>query len=1153
MKKTQEKFYPPNWKKTSCNFTIKVLIMILIFITTQSFIGINDQKITLKMENVSLEQILWKLKEQTKFEFAYSNQDVASPIKLNINVKNESLDLFLKDILNKFDLEYKITQDVIVINKKIEQQGANTELKQQKKRIVNGFVTDKSKSPLPGVSVMLKGTSTGVATDIEGKFTLSVSDNLENILIFSFIGMQTQEIQIGNQSEFVVELEDLTEFIDEVLVVAYGTTKKSSFSGSAAIINSKDLIKNPSSSFEKALQGKIAGLQVATASGQPGATTSYRIRGSGSLNASNEPLYVIDGVATTSSDYSIVAKDAYSTSSILASINPQDIESITVLKDAAAASLYGSRAANGVVIITTKSGKQGDGKISLNLQIGAASVPKTFDLMNSAEYYKTIFTDYYKTRLSNGYSGTDAATWANNQTQGLITFNPYNITQPYDANGKIVSNANIIVDTDWQDEVFNPAMTQDYNLSFSGGTKQVNYFFSGGYFKQDGTSPAADYSRYSFKSNITTNIKPWLRAGMNTIFSYSVQNTEVSSGQGASPLYNSLYFPNGVPVYQTDSQGNYILDEAGNKQFNWTNPVSKDFNPLAIPYMDIWKTKTYRLISSLFAEIKFMDGLKFKTTFSPDYVSLYETKFWNKEHGNGPAYGGRSERHQTHDLMYTSTNTLNYTGTFSDIHNVSAMLGSEVWNSTREYALAQGTNFAFNFMNELAGATNPLAPSSYTSNESLMSYFARAEYNYDNKYYFSASFRRDGSSVFGANNKWGNFYSFGGSWRLEKENFLKDIAWINALKLRSSYGTSGNNQGLGRYQSLGLWSAGSSYNYANYAGFAHIQLANPDLGWEKQAMFNIGVDYAFLNHRLYGSLEYYNKVSTDLLYNYPLPTSHGFALIMRNLAKVKNAGVEFELGAEMIRNKDFNWNLNFNLSTSSDKILDLADTPDVIMSTTKKIWKEGYSQYEFYMPTWAGVDKETGAPLWVKGTGTTSTYSAADNQFQGKATPDCYGGLTNSFSWKGIDFSFFIYYSVGGLVYDGLYASVMHEGNNAGTQLHRDVLNGWTTENTSATTPKYTNSNSNLSNSTSSRFLYDATYFKLKNVNFSYTLPKLICQRLGVLNTVKVYFNIDNLFTWFKSDWKGYDDIDIYGIGGYNASPTMPLSRTYTFGVNFSF
>lgn len=1153
MKKNQEKIYPPNWAKKTCSFTIKVLAMILIFITTQSFININDQKITLKMENASLEQILWKLIEQTKFEFAYSDQDIASPMKVDINVQNESLDIFLQDILNKFNLEYKIAQDVIVINRKAQQNSTNRELTQQQKRIVSGIVTDKSENPLPGVSVMLKGTSTGVATDLMGKFSISISDNPNNILVFSFIGMQTKEIEIGNQSKVFIELEELTELIDEVLVVAYGTTKKSSFSGSATSIKSKDLIKNPASSFEKALQGKVAGLQVATASGQPGATTSYRIRGSGSLNASNEPLYVIDGVATTSSDYSVVAEDAYSTSSILASINPQDIESITVLKDAAAASLYGSRAANGVVLITTKSGKQGEGKISLNLQLGVASVPKTFDLMNSSEYYKTIFTDYYKTRISDGYSASDAATWANAQTQGLITFNPYNISQPYDANGNIVPNAQIIVDTDWQDEVFNPAMTQDYNLSFSGGSKQINYFFSGGYYNQEGTSPAANYSRYSFKSNISTDIKPWLKAGMNALFSYSIQNTEVSSGAGASPLYNSLYFPSGVPVYQTDSQGNYILDTEGNKQFNWINPVSKDFNPLAIPYMDIWKTKTYRLISSLFAEIKIMDNLKFKTTFSPDYVNLYETKFWNKEHGNGPAYGGRSERHQTHDLMYTSTNTLNYTQTIADKHNISAMLGSEMWNSTREYVLAQGTNFAFNFMNELAGATNPLAPSSYTSKEYLISYFARTEYNYDNKYYFSASFRRDGSSVFGANNKWGNFYSLGGSWKLEKEHFLKDVAWIDALKVRTSYGTSGNNQGLGRYQSLGLWAAGSDYNYANYAGFSHIQLANPELGWEKQAMFNIGVDYAFFNHKLYGSLEYYNKVSTDLLYNYPLPTSHGFESIMRNLAEVKNSGFEFELGAEIIRNKDMSWNLNFNLSSSVDKIKDLANTPDVVMSTTKKIWKVGYSQYEFYMPTWAGVDKETGEPLWVKGEGTTSTYSAADNQFQGKATPDFYGGLTNSFSWKNLDLSFFIYYSVGGLVYDGLYASVMHEGNNAGAQLHRDVLDGWTTENTNATTPKYTNSNSNSSNSASSRFLYDATYIKLKNVNLSYTLPKKICQKLGILNTVRVYFNADNLFTWFKSDWKGYDDIDMYGIGGYNASPTMPLSRTYTFGVNFSF
>lgn len=1017
---------------------------------------------------------------------------------------------------------------------------------------VKGTVTDSSTGePVAFASVQLKGTKIGVSTQDNGSFVISAPN--DGILIFSFVGYETIEVAISGRAILDVKISPDAESLEDVLVVAYGTAKKSSFSGSASMVKSDDILKTPVASFEKALQGKISGLQVVASSGQPGATTSFRIRGSGSLNASNEPLYVIDGVPTTTTSYSVIASDASSTSSILSTINPQDIESITVLKDAAAASLYGSRAANGVVIINTKSGKKGEGKLSFNVQYGMSSVPKKFDVMSSAEYYQTVYNSYYATRMAAGHPAAAASTWANEQTQGLLTFNPYSVKYPYDANGKLVADARIIVDTDWQKEVLKPGSTKDYNLSFSGGTDNISYFFSGGYFDQEGTSPTARYTRYSGKSNIEAQLKSWLKAGMNTTFSYALQTTERAGSAGASPLYNSLYFPNAVPIYLTDNTGNLILDAAGEKQFNWINPIAKDFNPLALPYMNINDSKNYRFLSSLFAEIKFMDGLTLRTTFSPDYVNLYEIKFWNKLHGDGPAYGGRSERHQTHDLMWTSTTVLNFYRTFADKHTVSAMLGNEAWHSTREYALAQGTGFAFDFMNELAASTKPLAPSSWTSKEGLISYIARAEYNYDSRYYISGSFRRDGSSVFGMNNKWGNFYSVGASWRLDNEDFIKSLGWFSSLKLRTSYGTSGNNKGLGRYQSLGIWGAGSAYNYGPYAGFAHLQFANLQLGWEKQAMFNVGLDFGVFDNRITGSIEYFDKTSDDLLYQFPLPTSHGIASIMKNLAKVKNSGIEFELGADIIKNKEFLWNLTFNLSSSSDKILDLAGNDEVKMAATKKIWKVGHSQYEFYMPTWMGVDPTNGYPLWKKGDGTTSVYSQADYDMQGKATPTAFGGLTNNISWKGINLSFMIYYNIGGKVYDGFYADLMHEGCNTGRNLHKDALKAWTPSNTDSKYPVFQNKNTLLSNSVSTRFLYDANYIKLKNVSLSYTLPKSLLKKTGIITDVRVFANADNLITWFKDDWKGYDDIDIYGIGGFSTSPTLPLSRTFTFGINVSF
>ena len=1015
---------------------------------------------------------------------------------------------------------------------------------------VKGTVTDaQTGDPIPGAGVVVSGTATGVVTDFDGTYSITVAS--DGVLIFSSIGYETMQVPVQGKKNLNVELSPSAEFIDETIVVAYGTAKKSSYSGSATMVRSEELAQKPVSSVEQALQGKVAGLQVSTASGQPGAATTFRIRGTGSLNASSDPLYVIDGVATTSTSYSKNASDANTTTSILSSINPQDIESITVLKDAAAASLYGSRAANGVVIITTKSGKAGQGHLNFNAAVGISAVPKQYKMASSTDYYKMVYNDYLDVANATGKDYT----WANAQTQGTFSWNPFNIDNPFDANGQLVSGAKNIINTDWQNEVMKKGYSQDYNLSYSGGTDKINYFFSIGYFDQTGTTPSARYTRYSGKASIDAKLNSWLKGGMNVVFSYATQNSEVSSSAGASPLYNAISFPNAVPVYKVDTNGNYVLDANGEKQFNWTNPASKDFNPIAIPQLNINKANTARLLASFYTEIKFMEGLTAKTVFSPDYVSVYDTFYWNKYHGDGPAYGGRGGRTQTSDLMFTSTTTLNFNRTFADVHNVSAMAGFEYWQSKITRFDGAATGFAFDFLTELAGANKPQSVTSFYTQAALISWLGHAEYNYAEKYFASASFRRDGSSVFGADNKWGNFFSVGASWRAKQEDFLKDVDWLSDLKLRVSYGTSGNNAGLGRYQALGLWVASDNYQYGYNSGMAHDSLSNPDLGWEKQKMFNVGVDFAFFHNRFSGSVEYFNKVSDALLYEFPLPATHGITSVMMNLAKVKNNGVEVVLNGTPVQTNDFSWDVNFNFSYNADKILDLAGDDDIIMGDTKKIWKVGHSQYEFYMPTWMGVDKTTGDPLWKAGDGTTSNYSLADYEMQGRATPWGFGSLTNNFKWKGLNFSFMFYYNLGGKVYDSLYANMMHEGNNGGKNINVDELNAWTPSNTQTNVPRYMNMNDNQSNSPSTRFLYSATYLKLKNVNLSYSLPKNILKKTGIISGVRFYLNADNLFTVFADKgYKGYDDIDIFGVGGYDAYANyIPLSRTYTLGVNITF
>lgn len=1013
---------------------------------------------------------------------------------------------------------------------------------------VKGVVTSEEDGlPIVGASVLVKGTTQGTITDVDGNFMISGVKADSKTLIVSFVGMKSKEVAI-KKGELKIVMKSDAEVLDEVMVVAYGTVKKSAFTGSATVVD-QDKIKSPAVSFDKSLAGQVSGVQVMSNSGQPGSGTSFRIRGSGSLKASNEPLYVIDGVATTSTEYSSIAEENESSSNILSSINPNDIESITVLKDAAAAALYGSRAANGVVVITTKSGKEGKARVNFNAQFSWSKLGKAYDMMSSADMYKMIYQGY----RAKGETMEEA----NASAQGALTHNPYNVENPLDENGNVVDGAKLVVDTDWQKEVFRTAPSQDYNMNVSGKNDKTNYFFSIGYTKQGGITPASDFKRYSAKANINTKVNRWFNAGLNVTFSHSIQNTTVESSAGASPLYNALSFPNAVPVYIVDNEGNPVLDENGNKQYNFTNPVSRDFNPLAIPLMDVNRSKFYRLLASGYAEITFFKGLSFKTVFSSDYVSTDEHRYWNKEHGNGSTYNGRLDKYHHVDLMYTSTNTFNYTNVFKDVHSLNVMAGMEYWQSTYETLYAGGRGLLGD-MQELAGASGSFSPSSDTTKETLISYFGRAEYAYKDKYNFSASLRADGSSIFGADTKWGTFWSLGASWRINQEDFLKDIEWIDNLKLRLSYGTSGNKSGLARYASLGLWTTSADYLYGSNIGVGHEQLVNALLGWEKQGMFNVGVDFSFWN-RFYGSVDFFNKTSDGLLYDVPLALQNGLSSITMNAAKTSNTGFEIVLGANILRGP-LVWNMDLNASFIKDKIKDLNGENDVRMTDYQKIWSVGGSQYEFYMPTWAGVDPDNGNPLWYKvnddGTRTTtSVYSEATYERQGRSTPLAYGGFINTFSYKNFDLTIQLNYSLGGKIYDNIYAGMMHDGATTAQNMHVDALEAWTTPGQQTNVPKYAINNATNSASLSSRFLYDATNVKLKTITLSYTLPKNLGVFSKVISGAKLWVSADNLCTWFADKgYKGYDDIDIYGVQGYKTYPySFPTPRTFSIGANLTF
>ena len=560
--------------------------------------------------------------------------------------------------------------------------------------------------------------------------------------------MQTQEVAVAPSLRVILKSD--SEILDEVTVIAYGTAKKNSLTGSVATIKSSDMEKLPVTSFEKALQGLSPGLQIASVSGQPGSSTQVRIRGIGSMSASSTPLYVIDGVAIEAANLSEVANTSkYGTSANpLSNLNPNDIESITILKDASAASLYGSRAANGVILITTKQGKKGQAKVSFKAQMSSSKLPSGgYDLMNASEHYALYYGGFYNNNIAKGMSSEEASAAANKSTQSMYGRNPYNVANPLDASGDLTSGAQLMIDTDWLDEVFRTGMSQEYDISVNGGNEKSKYFISMGYMNQEGIVIGSDFERYSGRTNVSTEIKPWFSMGINSTFSLAKQNTPVGGGGGASPLTNGIFLPNAVPVYDLDENFQMQYDENGKPLYNFKNPIFQDMNVISFAQTDKYATNTYRVLVNPYVDFNFY-GVHWKTSLSYDYINLDETQWYNAEHGNGKAAQGRLYKYAIWNNTFGLTSTLNYNFNIKEDHHFSVLAGYEIYNKEYKRTYAQGTKFPIGGLTELNVAATPQEVGSVTDKERMLSYFGRLNYDYQNKYFASFSIRSDGSSRF---------------------------------------------------------------------------------------------------------------------------------------------------------------------------------------------------------------------------------------------------------------------------------------------------------------------------------------------------------------------------------------------------------------------
>ncbi|NSL85280.1 TonB-dependent receptor [Chitinophaga sp. Mgbs1] len=1027
---------------------------------------------------------------------------------------------------------------------------------QAQNRTITGSVTDaKFGNPLPGVTIQVKGEKTGTVTNVSGAFTLLVKGQ-NNVLRFSFVGYEDQEVTLGAGSDLRIALKPNDKVLDEVLVVAYGTQKRATFTGSASVVKAEVLAERPVTSFEKALQGNVPGVTVQSVSGQPGGATTIRIRGVGGFgtssnaNANSAPLYVVDGIAVATGDFT----QATTTADVLATLDPKDIETITVLKDASAAALYGSRAANGVVLITTKKGKIGRMSVNVTGSGGWSDIAvKRHDFLNAQDYFKYWWDSYYNQKIAGGASPADAATQANTLTIGALQANPFNNANPYGADGRLNAGTVQYYDTDWRNAVTRTGVTQDYGISVSGGTDKTTYYFSAGYFDQKGVTLASDFKRYNTKLNLETKVTDYLKFGVFSTFSSTDQNTPPGSTGSANPIFFADRIAPVYSLYQRDANGNPVPDPSGKGlAYNYINPVMKDYNPVGLSKLNIHNVKTLRAILSAYGEVYFLKYFTFKSQVGADVVDLRESRYYNPLNGDGKAVSGRSNKYAPRDTRTTIVNTLSFDNRY-DRHHVNVLLGQEAYKYVYTNLTAGSTGFPFEGITELGAGSTATNPSSDRTEKKFNSYFSRVNYDFDSKYILSASLRTDGSSIFGDQNRYGTFWSVGGAWLISRENFMSSTAgWLKELKIKGSHGLSGSDN-IGRYDRLDLYDAGANYN--GQAGTKYTQLGNPALRWERAITTDVGIEAYFID-RIRVEAGYYRRGSEGLLFDKPLSMTTGFESVKTNLAKLNNTGFEVAVDANVVRNNDFTLDLGANITTNRNKIIYLSGADSIIAPTGSKLWQVGGNRYEFFIPEYAGVDPQDGKPQWYRNetdangnlTGkriTTKQYTQASRYKMGSSLPKFYGGFNLRATYKGFDLSAMLFFNYGNKVYDSYLQAISNDGANKGTNIASDVASGaWKKPGDITDVPRFVENNGDLGSSTSSRFLFDGSYMRLKTVNLGYSLPKTLLNKAHI-QRARIYVAAENLFTWAKH--KGMDpEIEIDGFYGND----IPNVKTFTVGIN---
>jgi len=1090
-------------------------------------VSIDEINIKLKEGEYPLRTVFREIIKQTNFKLSYDHAYLNENKKVYISSDVDVLGDMLRTLAREEKLSFKRVNETIFV-KQLPLGSATPvveEVVPAQVRVSGKVIEAATKEPLPGVSILIKGTSTGTTTDIDGNYSLNAAEG--DVLQFSYIGFLVQEVAIGNQSTINVALEPDLEQLEEVVVIGYGTVKKSDLTGSVSSISSEQVKDLPVASFDQMLAGRAAGVQLTQASGAPGGAVSIRIRGGNSIQGGNEPLIVIDGfpIYNNNSDQTggINFGGGGQAPNTLSSLNPADIESIEILKDASATAIYGARGANGVIMITTKRGKEGQTNVNIDSYYGVQEVANRIDMLNAQQYRDLVFEARQNSGLSTDFD--------------------------------LPTN----VDTDWQDEIFRVAPIQSHNFSVNGGNAATKYAISANYFNQEGVVVGSDLERVSGRVNVDQKVGDKFTVGTSMLFSRQTDNVVVSDRlRGA--LGSALMSAPNQPAIRED--GTYPINLFPN------TGIAEVQNPLYVAEATDYLRNTDRLLANLYAEYEIIDNLKFRTSVGADILNNKEKYF---QPANGIDYrpdGGAAIINHNNSRSFLIENTLTYTPKIGNRHNLNVVVGqtAQEYETEGTKIIAEGLNNVTTIF-DLAANTR-LSNNIYSTfrDWSLMSYLGRVVYGFDSKYLFTASIRADGSSRFGTGNRYGVFPSASVAWVVSKEAFLQDVEVIDNLKVRVSYGLTGNQE-IGSYNSLATLSGTRAVlNNVLAQGFRPNRIPNDQLGWESTAQFNVGFDLSLFTGRLQTTFDYYNKRTDDLLYNLEVPRTTGFSSVLSNIGSVQNRGVEVTVTSFNIQKPGFEWTTDFNYSLNRNEVLDLGGQVTEFLTPFTQV-RVGEPIGNFFGYQSIGLfqqgDNIADSPQPNAQPGDRrfldlnedGSINALDRVVLGNGLPDYLFGINNSFKIKNFDFAFFFQGVMGIDIYNRSNRRIFTlDGRQNQTAA---ALNRWTPQNTNTNVPRAVQNPSDRSvnlNQPISDFIEDGSFIRLQNVTLGYTLPQTALKKLG-LKKLRVYAGAQNLLT--ITDYSGFDP-EVSSLSDQTLQPsvdefTYPRARTYLFGLNLTF